>query len=437
MNYFEAEKYLLNLDCFGIKPGLRRIKVLLNRLGNPHLNLRYVHIAGTNGKGSTAAMIAAVLNEAGYRVGLYTSPHIYSYRERISVNGKMVTKKEFAEILSLIKGVSEKLDEHPTEFETLTALALFYFNKRNVDIAVMEVGMGGRFDATNIIPLPEVSIITNISMDHTQYLGDNIERIAREKAGIVKRNGILVTAEESEKVREVFKRECSKRNALFLYVGDKIFFKKSRILTINGLFMQECLLKGRIFSMDDLLLSMIGGHQILNAATALLALEVLVEKGFFIKEIHIRRGFAKAKCKARVEILSGKPLVVLDAAHNNASIKMLKNILMEDLKVDKLVLVTGMLEDKDRLGAVKIWGKYPRAVIVTKPDSNRAGNWRVLGDYFHKYIKNVDICEEIEDAVFNGFKLAQKIKGCLCVAGSFYIIRNAERKLQKLLKNSQ
>jgi len=437
MDYFEAEQYLLNLNRFGIKPGLKRIRELLYRFDNPHLNLKYVHIAGTNGKGSTAAMTAAVLKEAGYRVGLYTSPHIYNYRERISVNGKMISEGDFAEIVSRIKEVSEKLSDRPTEFEALTALSLIFFKEKNVDVAVMEVGMGGRFDATNVIPLPEVSVITNISRDHTQYLGSDISKIALEKAGIIKRGGILVTAEESEKVREIFKRECIKKNALFLYVGDKIFLKKSRIQTINGLFMQECQLKGRIFSLSNLMLSMIGNHQILNAAAVLLTLEVLVQKGFSIKEEHIRAGFKNAKCPARVEILNADPLVVLDAAHNSASIHMLKHVLKEELGVKNLVLVTGMLEDKDRLGAVEIWGRYPYAVVVTKPENRRAGNWRVLGDYFYKYINNVYICEEIEKAVSKGLKIAQRVKGCLCVAGSFYIIKGAEQTLKKLLNLSQ
>ncbi|NLO89077.1 MAG: bifunctional folylpolyglutamate synthase/dihydrofolate synthase [Clostridia bacterium] len=437
MDYFEAEQYLLNLDRFGIKPGLKRIRELLYRLGNPHLNLKYVHIAGTNGKGSTAAMTAAVLKEAGYRVGLYTSPHIYNYRERISINGELISEDDFAEILSRIKGVSEKLSDRPTEFETLTSLSLIYFQEKNVDVAVMEVGMGGRFDATNVIPLPEVSVITNISRDHTQYLGGDVGQIALEKAGIIKKGGILVTAEESEEVREVFKRECIKKNASFLYVGDKIFLKKNKIQIINGLFMQECQLKGRIFSLDHLMLSMVGDHQILNAATSLLTLEILVQRGFSIKEEHIRAGFKNARCPARVEILNAHPLVVLDAAHNSAGINALKNVLKEELGVKNLILVTGMLEDKDRLEAVEIWGGYPCAVVVTKPDNKRAGNWQVLGDYFCKYINNVCICEEIEKAAFLGLKAAQKFRGCLCVAGSFYIIKGAKEALKKILNIGQ
>jgi len=416
VKFSEAEQYISSLERFGIKLGLERIEKLLELFGNPQKKLKFVHVGGTNGKGSTAVMIASILKEAGYKVGLYTSPHIHSYRERISVNGSSISEERFAKIVSDISAAENCEGEYPTEFEVLTAVSLLFFYEAGVDIAVMEVGMGGRFDATNIIPMPEVSVITNVSRDHMAYLGSDVRQIALEKAGIIREQGILV-------------RE---RNARFLYVGDEINLKKGKVRAISGTLVQECSLRGRILSFDNLMLSMIGGHQIVNAATALLVVEVLVEKGYSISAVNVRVGLEKSRCPARIEVFNLSPLILLDVAHNREGILTLKRVLCSDLKVKRLVLVTGMLDDKEWQKVVEIWGTLPAAVVVTRPDSRRVKDWEQLAWYFRRYTKNVYLKEEIEQAVTLGLKMVG-LESCLCVAGSFYLIDRARRKLSALL----
>jgi len=433
VKFSEAEQYISSLERFGIKLGLERIEKLLELVGNPQTKLKFVHVAGTNGKGSTATMIASILKEAGYKVGLYTSPHIRSYRERISVNGSLITEERFAKIVSDISAVAEKCEgEYPTEFEVLTAVSLLFFYEAGVDIAVMEVGMGGRFDATNVITIPEVSVITNVSRDHMEYLGSDVRQIALEKAGIIREQGILVTAASDPEVREILQQKCREKNARFLHVGDEINLKKGKVRAISGKLVQECSLRGRILSFDNLMLSMIGGHQIVNAATALLAVEVLLEKGYSISAINARLGLEKSRCPARIEVFNLSPLILLDVAHNREGIRMLKRVLCSDLKVKRLVLVTGMLDDKEWQNVAEIWGALPAAVVVTRPDSRRVKEWEQLARCFRRYTGNVYLKEEIEQAVTLGLKMVGP-EDCLCVAGSFYIIDRARRKLSALL----
>ena len=316
-NFDQAEKYVASLLKFGINLGLERVENYLYQKGFPWDSIKFVHVGGTNGKGSTATMIAEILRRAGYRVGLYTSPHINDYCERIRVNGGSISCEEFAELAGEIAGDMGRIPQECrlTEFEFLTVLALNYFKSQSVDVAVMEVGMGGRFDATNVIPRPLLSIITNISKDHTEYLGSSKQDIAGEKAGIIKPGGCLVTAEQSPEIRSLFLRKCWELGSDFYFVGDEIEFEQGAVVLSEEGFVQECSLKSALFDLKSLRLPLAGQHQVINASTAVLGVQVLLEKGLNIREKDIRQGLENMNLPGRIEIIHHKPLVILDAAH--------------------------------------------------------------------------------------------------------------------------
>ena len=434
MDFEQAESYVGSLLKFGINLGLESIDNFLRNTGYSWEGMKFIHVGGTNGKGSTAAMIAGILRHAGYRVGLYSSPHIETYRERMAVNGSCISQKDFSEIVT---GLAARMDvlkeaERLTEFEFLTVIALEHFRRARVEIAVMEVGMGGRFDATNIIPCPEVSVITNVTRDHVQYLGSDLLSIAGEKAGIIKARGCLVTAEESSEIRRLFMDRCKELGCRFRFVGDEVQERQDGYEKSSGEILQKCHIFSSSFHLERLRLRMLGRHQVVNAATALLAAQVLVEKGIAVSAGHIRAGLESIMIPGRIEVLAAKPLVILDAAHNAAGIEALKQTLLQVADGSKLVLVTGMLDDKEQDVVAGIWGSMPSQVIITRPDSGRSANWKQLGQYFRKYIENVQEIEDIGEAVVYGWSLVGE-NDILCTAGSFYVLRRARQKIEKLI----
>ena len=434
MDFDQAEKYVTSLLKFGIDLGLGRIGKYLDHLKYPWDELKFIHVGGTNGKGSTAAMISGILRQAGYRVGLYTSPHIESYCERISVDGKTISRESFAEIVAEIASTMNivfKGEEHLTEFELLTVTALEYFRRKHVDVAVMEVGMGGRFDATNVIPKAEISVITNISMDHGQHLGYSLTEIAYEKAGIIKKGGCLITAEESPEVRQIFIDRCHEVGADFLYLGDEVKWKQGDIAFAGGTLMQKCSIQSFAYNLDDLSLRMLGRHQIINGATALLSAQALLGKGFAISQEDVQCGLETTMIPGRLEIVYSRPLVILDAAHNAAGVEALKSVIFSIFSNKPLVLVTGVLDDKEQDKIARAWGKHLEWVVVTRPESSRSNAWEQLAQSFSRYLNNICVIENIQTAVARGWELTGK-DGILCIAGSFYLLKPARRKLQLL-----
>lgn len=434
MTYPEAVKFFQGLQKFGIRPGLERITQLLELLGDPHKAMKFIHVGGTNGKGSTAVMIARVLEDAGLRTGLYISPHVESWRERVSINGRNISRDDFAYLIEHIAGLCDGISgkSYPTQFEVLTALGFEYFNKESVDIVVMEVGMGGAFDATNVIPMAEVSIITNISSDHADYLGSRIEQIAAEKAGIIKEKSFVITAEEGEDVLEIIRHQCFKQGAELLTVPECVTYLAGEIKCAAGHFAQECSIGTEELFLEGLSLSMIGSHQVKNAAVALLAVQVLVDKGYRIAASQIRSGLQRAWFPGRVEIINRSPLIILDCGHNAEGIRSLKAVL-KALEFDRLILVTGVLDDKDREEITRIWGSSPSKVIVTKPESPRGRDWEQLARFFCRYNANVRVIEEIEKAIRLGFSLAGP-KDCLCVSGSFSLLKPAREVFETFFR---
>ncbi|HEY56203.1 MAG TPA: bifunctional folylpolyglutamate synthase/dihydrofolate synthase, partial [Dehalococcoidia bacterium] len=334
---------------------LRRVEELLARLGNPHLKSRSVHIAGTNGKGSTAAMIASVLTGSGYGTGLYTSPHLITIRERFQVDGRPISRAEFARITTRLKPEVERVNLKAaygelTTFELLTALAFTYFQMKGVDFQVLEVGMGGKFDATNVIR-PEVCVITSISLDHTEVLGDSVARIAAEKSGIIKPGSVVVLAPQPDEVVPVIQEACRRQQAELVMVGRDVtwhslgFDGKQQLLEITGKSSQY-----RERSIYKIRLPLLGYYQMENAASAVAALEVLAERGFAISRDSIVNGLAQASWPGRFQVLRRRPRLVVDGAHNPDAARKLRLSLSQYFEFSRSILIMGASGDKNVAG---------------------------------------------------------------------------------------
>ncbi len=338
-------KYLESLEKFGINLGLDRIQLLLEKLGNPHLKFKSIHVAGTNGKGSTCAMIASILKEAGYKVGLYTSPHLFDYRERIKINGKDIPKREFTRILERIRKRirSRNKSETPTVFEVLTAAAFIYFAEQKVDYAVVEVGMGGRLDATNVIT-PLVSVITNIDLEHTAVLGRTIAKVAAEKAAIIKRGVPVITAEAKPEALRVIKHNADKNRGLLIQVGS----------------VGEGLKSG-----------LVGGHQKVNAACAVAAVRMA---NIPASKQAVLRGLKKVSWPGRFQVLSRRPLTIVDGAHNPAGIKVLVETLKQQSPGKKFTFIFGTQEDKDSASMLSLLKPIAKKIVITHSSHQNAAH---------------------------------------------------------------
>jgi len=422
LNYQEALDYLANLAKFGFNFGLGRIQELLKRLDNPHLALKVIHIGGTNGKGSTTAMLSAILQEGGYRVGAFTSPHLKSYTERYRINGAEISGEQVAVLIDELRPHLEAMVaegfEHPTEFEVGTALAFLYFNREKVDFLVVEVGMGGAIDSTNVVK-PLLSIITNVSMDHMDYLGHTIEEITRVKAGIIKPGTPVVTAAGGEAL-EVIESVCLDKKSP-LYVVGRDFSWQPAAWNLSG---QEFSLRGRRGYYEKLFIPLLGRHQLVNAATAVAAAEVLIDLGVSLNADMVRRGLARTRWPGRMEIVSQKPLVIIDGAHNYDGARCLRQALKDYFPGRSIVLVIGMLGDKERARVAAELAGAARAVVVTRPDNPRAHNWRELAEEVRNYASEVYLLEDTGEAVRKALALAGPEEVVL-ITGSLYMVGSA------------
>lgn len=434
LSYKEALDYLNSLINYEKKPdvpytgrsfNLERMRSILSNLGNPHQSLKCVHIAGTKGKGSTAAMIASMLKAGGYRVGLYTSPHLISPRERIRIGSHLISEEEFASLISRIKEVIEKSSHRgnfsvPTFFEVYTSLAFTYFNHKKVDIAVIEVGLGGRLDATNVIE-PLVGVITPISLDHTNILGKSITSIAREKAGIIKPGSRIITSPQRKSVFSLLQKACEEKNATLYRVGEDITFKVTKATSCYYKFS----IQGMNSSYPDLLLPLVGEHQLWNATTAVGTIELLANSGFPIFPQEIEEGLRKVKWRGRIQILERNPTVLVDCAHNSASARHLARFL-EKFFVDKgkkLTLILAVLKNKDIEGIGKALCPLTHRVIITRANSPRA---LPPGEILARIKMYCPFEPVIEDNVKRALERAKEMieaRGdIICVTGSIYIV---------------
>jgi len=438
MNYQQAEDYIFSYTDYEKMPmphaaanyDLRRVEELLARLGNPHLGARSIHIAGTNGKGSTAAMVASALFHSGYTTGLYTSPHLHTWRERIKVNGELVSEGEFVALVERLKPEVEVVNWKATygqltTFELLTALGFAYFKLKGVDFQVLEVGMGGKFDATNVIS-PEVCIITSISLDHTEVLGSSLAEVAGEKAGIIKSGSIVVTSPQPDEVARVIKETCLSRGAGLVRVGSDVTWQSLGFDSNR----QSLKVKGRLNNYE-LSVPLLGRYQLENAAVAVAALEVLAEKGFRISRDSIINGLAEVNWPGRFQILSHHPLLVVDGAHNPDSARKLKQSLEQYFAFDQAVLVIGTSSDKDIAGiGSELFSLFDK-VIVTRSRHPRAMAPALLEAEFARHGVETQVVKGIPTALSQALAQAGD-RDLICVTGSLFVVAEAIEQADRL-----
>ncbi len=431
MNYVEAIEYLYNLKIYGMSLGLERIEHLLSELGSSHKDLNAIHVTGTNGKGSVCAMLHSILHSAGYKVGLFTSPHLVSFEERIVVGRERIPKNEICGFVEEIKPIAESMVEskkfdHPTFFEIVTAMAFEHFRKENVDFAVLEVGLGGRLDATNVVT-PLVSVITTVALDHTHVLGKSLEEVAREKAGIIKPKVPVVTGIDDETILSLIKNVGKERKC-------QVHATKER----GKYILKNANLEGQIFDLEDkgerykdLKIRLVGEHQLKNAQIALITLKVLEERGIAISEESIREGFERTTWPGRLEIISHNPTIVLDGAHNPAGMNALNSTLQELFEGKKLTLVIGMMRDKDIPGIVREIAYLADNIIITRPDMDRAADPKIIATEVRKYSDKVMIIEKVANATEYAINNTA-YDDVICISGSIYNVGEAMVKLDKM-----
>jgi dihydrofolate synthase/folylpolyglutamate synthase len=402
---------------------LARVEALLARAGNPHLAAKSVHVAGTKGKGSTSAMIASVLTASGYRTGLYTSPHLHTIRERIKVGGTPISEGGFAALVAELRPHVEAINsqsspEELTTFEVLTALAFSLFQKEGLDFQVMETGLGGRLDATNVV-LPQVCVLTSISLDHTEVLGDTIAQIAAEKAGIIKPGTTVVCAPQDSEALEVVQEACRKRGASLVMVGRDITWGKlagsdsGQSFDLHGT-------KGAY----RLTIPLLGDHQLENAAVAAGALEVLADQGISIPFESMAAGLAHVDWPGRLQVLHRNPLVVVDGAHNAYSVRKLKEALQGCFDFDAAILIVGASRDKNVSGIVAELAQTSASFIVTQSAHPRAADTAALATEFSRWGVEVSVAPDTASAITLALSRA-KPTDIVCVTGSLFVVSEA------------
>ncbi|MDO5444099.1 MAG: folylpolyglutamate synthase/dihydrofolate synthase family protein [Eubacteriales bacterium] len=411
MTYEKAIEYINSTEWFGSKLGLERINELMDRLGNPQDKLKFVHIAGTNGKGSCSAMLASVLKAAGYKTGLYTSPYIYRFNERMQINGKEIDNDILAGLISEIQPIADSMEEHPLVFEMVTAAAMLWFEREHCDIVVLEVGLGGRLDATNVISAPEAAVIMNIGLDHVQQLGKTVAEIAAEKGGIIKKGCSVVLYQQNDEAEAVIQNICLEKNA-DLYTAD-----------FSAIVPEFDSLDGQTFTYKDssYALPLLGAHQRRNAATAIEAVEVLRHKGWNIDQTALEYGLYSVYWPARFELLMDDPYFVLDGGHNPQCAGTVVQNLADYFPGTKHIMLVGVLEDKDYETLFSVLNLASDEYICITPDSPRALSAEKLAEFLGRFGKSVSVCDSIEDGVFLSIDRAREEDGMVCAVGSLYM----------------
>ena len=421
MTIEQAMELIHGVEWRGSRPGLARVRELLHRLGDPQDGLQFVHIAGTNGKGSTAAMLASILRAAGYTTGLFTSPYLERFAERMQVNGVPVPDAEFAAVCEALQPCIAAMDDPPTEFELVTAAAMLWFRRRGCDVVVLEVGLGGRLDATNVIAAPACAVITNIGLDHTEILGDTLEQIAREKAGILKPGTRAVSYPQTPEVRAVLHEICAQRG-IPLTEADAATI----VPLTDGVDGQTFTYRGAEYT-----LPLLGAHQLRNAAVALETVTALRARGWRIPDAAVRAGLAQVRWPARFELLRRAPWFVLDGGHNPQCIEALVQNIDDYLKGRELTILTGVLGDKDFHCMYKNVAPYAKEFITITPANPRAMPAEGLADYLRQFGKPVTACNVVEDGVRLAIEHAGENGVVLCY-GSLYMIGDIDAALKKL-----
>ncbi|HEY54926.1 MAG TPA: bifunctional folylpolyglutamate synthase/dihydrofolate synthase [Dehalococcoidia bacterium] len=409
---------------------LRRVDELLALLGNPHQKAGSVHITGTNGKGSVAAMVASALTASGYTTGLYTSPHLQSWRERLRVDGELISEAELAELLTSLQPPVEAVNERATygkltTFELLTVLAFAYFGRKGVELQVLEVGMGGKFDATSVIN-PLVCLFTPISFDHTDVLGTTLTEIAGEKCGIIKPASTVVSSPQPDEALAVIRESCRRCGAELITVGKDVTWQGLGF-DLEG---QRLRVEGRKGSYQ-LSIPLLGQHQLVNVATAVAALEVLADKGFRITGESIAKGLELVSWPGRLQVLSRRPLVVVDGAHNIGAAHSLAQSLKQFFAFERAILVMGTSQDKDIAGIVSELAPLFDEVIVTRSRHPRAMAPAPLVAEFARHGIEAKVADDIPSALSKALALAGE-KDLVCAAGSLFVVAEAMEQAARL-----
>ncbi len=432
MEYTQAQKDLIleelySFHRFGIKPGLKRTQLLLDHFDNPHSKLKFIHIAGTNGKGSICSMLASILQSAAYKVGLYTSPHLIEFNERIRINGKKIIDEDMLPILEVLLPAAKELD--CTFFEITTALAFIYFSKNDVDFAIIETGMGGRYDSTNVV-YPLVSIISQIDLEHQEYLGDTLEKIAFEKAGIMKPAVPVVISDTHQELKDIFVNHAEE-------VGSPIFFTEDWYEITDTRYYEDFSMKINVSDgfkkYEDLLLEKSGNHQKNNLKAVLSAIHYLT-KEYEIPDTAIYEGLSHIKLNTglfgRVEIIRDLPMLILDVAHNPASIKVLTDTLGNSGYVCQFyTIVFGVMADKDIDTILRYLKPYTRKLIITHPKTERAGATEFIESIALKNdFNDIELVADVDKAVERALDIGEQT----IIVGSFYTAGEAIKYLKSI-----
>lgn len=423
MNYTESLAYLRDLTKFGFNFGLDRVQELLRRLGNPEKTMTYIHVGGTNGKGSIVSMLNAMLIAAGEKPGMFTSPHLHSYRERFQIGGEMISHDEVAAILNEIKPHIDAMIadgfEQPTEFEVNTVMAFLYFARKGVKIAVMEVGMGGEIDATNVIENVKVAVLVNVALEHTEYLGDTKEKICLTKSGIIKKDCHFLSGCVEPELQELLKKRVAEEKA-----KDISFLHQDFCFDFEGetADVQIFTYRDNDVRYSHLKLPLRGSHQLGNAAIAIRAARL-----FGLDEKAIREGLAQTTWRCRLEKVADQPLTIIDGAHNDHGMAVLTSYLKAHYADKTIVVLIGMLADKERQKAVDLLGPLTSKVVITKPNSPRAGNYELIADFFKPYCSEIYLEEDITKACAMAQNLAQDLgdDALFLITGSLYMVADA------------
>jgi len=420
--YEESLNWIYSLRRSYAKRELRQINHLLGLMGDPHRKFQSVHVTGSNGKGSTAAMIASILRAAGLKVGVFTSPHLTSFTERIVADGLRIPEKDVLRLLDIIRPLATKMDEdpnlrHPVFFEIATAMAFRYFAEQGVEVAVVEAGLGGRFDATNVVT-SSVSVITNVGLEHTKVLGDTLLEIAEAKAGIIKEGGVLVTATKDDEIYNVFEETCRRVGSKIYRVGNDIRFQR----THNSLRGQKFCLEALTHSFDELFIPLLGVHQLENAATAVGAAETLDHVGIEVDEEAIAEGLRSVEWPGRLELMQERPLVILDCAKDVEAARAVSEALRRDFSYGKLVAVVSFSSDKDIPAMMEQLSRATDLFVVTSHSvMGRAAEPTLIATEAERQGKPYVIIADPREAVRTALKAAGG-DDAVFVGGSVFLV---------------
>ena len=423
MTYDEALAFIHRVNPMFCNPGLERVKALCEALGTPQDSLKFIHVAGTNGKGSTSSMLSSVLRSAGYRVGLYTSPFILKFNERIRVDGEEIPDGDLARMTEKIRPIAEAMEDKPTEFELITAIAFDYFKERECDIVVLECGLGGRFDATNAIKTPILSLITGISKDHVAILGDSIEKIAWEKAGIIKPGVPVIFGGVDECAKAVIVKEADERGSQFSTVNhEKIKIKSAD-------------LSGSEFDFGDyegIKIKLLGLYQPRNAAMVLSAVEKLKSAGLSITDEAVKDGLLRARWAARFEIIGENPTVIFDGSHNAEGIRAAKESVLRYFGDEKVIVISGVLKDKEYEKIAEDIAEIASEVFTITPENPRALNAKKYADVIKEKGTAATTCKGIEEALRKAIDTAKKNNSAVVILGSLYTYSDVIRAIKSI-----